>query len=430
VPEPDATGPAPAPAAIEPATPTSPESPGSPGLGLRMRAVAAGLAVPVLAIFSALVIGALVIVLSDLTFLERLVADPTAALGRAVSEVLQAYSALITGALGDPGTIVDALRSGDSTRITQAFVPASETILSATPLIFTGLAVALGFQCGLFNIGAEGQLYVGAIFGTFAGFAFGGLPWFIHLPLAIAFGFLGGALWGFIPGLLKARTGAHEVIVTIMLNYTAYNLVVWILKLPGYQREGRPDPISKVTLDTSWYPPLIEGLRANWGFIFGLIAAVAVSWFLFRSTRGFEFRAVGFNPTAARYAGMSIATSTILAMIISGGLAGLAGTSVVLGVTHSLTFGISGGFGFDGIAIALMAGSKPRGIILAALLFGALRAGATPMQSITGVPIDLVVVVQALVIMFVAAPTLVREIYRIRVPEATGLETFSQGWRA
>jgi general nucleoside transport system permease protein len=413
-----------------PGGPATGTPPAGPTLAVRLGGAARGLAVPILAIFSALVIGAVVIVLSDLTFFERLQADPGGALGGAIGEVFRAYGALITGALGSPTGYADAFSSGNSELITKAFVPISETLLAATPLIFTGLAVALGFQCGLFNIGAEGQLYVGAVFGTFAGFAFTGLPWFIHIPLAVGAGFLGGALWGFIPGLLKARTGAHEVIVTIMLNYTAYNLISWVLKVPGYQREGRSDPISKVTLDSSWYPPLIEGLRANWGFVLGLIAAVAVSWFLFRSTRGFEFRAVGFSPTAARYAGMSIATSTILAMTISGGLAGLAGTSIVLGVTHTLTFGISSGFGFDGIAIALMAGSRPRGIILASLLFGALRAGATPMQSLTGVPIDLVVVIQALVIMFVAAPALVREIYRIRVPEATGLETFGQGWRA
>jgi simple sugar transport system permease protein len=295
-------------------------------------------------------------------------------------------------------------------------------------LIFTGLAVALGFQCGLFNIGAEGQLFVGAAAGTFVGFAVAGLPWFLHLPLTIGAGFLGGALWGFIPGFLKARTGAHEVIVTIMLNYTAYRLIDFILKLPGYQREGRSDPISKMTLASAWYPALIDGLRANWGFVLGLLAAAGVSWLLYRSTKGFEFRAVGLNPSAARYAGMSIAGSTILAMMLSGGLAGLAGTSQVLGVTRFLSSGVSPGFGFDGIAIALIAGSRPKGVILASLLFGALRAGSTPMQSITGIPIDLVVIIQALVIMFVAAPALVRGIYRVKVPETTGKEVFSKGW--
>jgi len=429
-PAPAKPAPASAQRAPAPAAPAS-ASPGEPAsLGQRIRGGARGLILPVLAIFSALVIGAIVIVLSDITFFDRLRADPGTALGAALDEVLGAYGALFTGSLGNPGTYAAAFASGDLEQITRAFTPISETLLAATPLLFTGLAVALGFQCGLFNIGAEGQLYLGAIFGTFVGFAFTGLPWFVHIPLAIGAGFLGGALWGFIPGLLKARTGAHEVIVTIMLNYIAFNLVNFILKVPGYQREGRSDPISKVTIDSSWYPPLVEGLRANWGFILGLVAALLVSWLLFRSTRGFEFRAVGLNPTAARYAGMSIATTTIVAMTLSGGLAGLAGTSIVLGVTHTLTFGISAGFGFDGIAIALMASSKPRGIIFASLLFGALRAGATPMQSITGIPIDLVVVIQALVIMFVAAPALVRGIYRIRVPEATGLETFSQGWRA
>lgn len=394
----------------------------------RLAGWARGLVVPVLAIFSALVIGAFVIVLSDLTFFERLSQDPAAALGLALDSVLKAYYALLTGALGNPGTYVDAFGSGDADQITKAFVPISETLLAATPLIFTGLAVALGFQSGLFNIGADGQLYVGAAFATFVGFAVTGVPWFIHLPMAMGAGFLGGALWGFIPGILKARTGAHEVIVTIMLNYTAYRLIEFVLKIPGYQREGRSDPISKVTEASSWLPALVEGLRANWGFVLGLVAALAVSWLLFRSTRGFEFRAVGFNPHAARYAGMSIASSTVLAMAISGGLAGLAGTSIVLGVTRSLTAGISANFGYDGIAIALIARSRPRGIILASLLFGALRAGATPMQSLTGVPIDLVVVIQALVIMFVAAPALVRGIYRIRVPETTGTETFSKGW--
>jgi simple sugar transport system permease protein len=394
----------------------------------RLAGVARSLLVPVLAVISALIIGAVIIVLSDLTFLERLGADPGAALGNALSGVWTAYGALITGALGSPGAYLDAFASGDGDLIRAAFNPISETLLAATPLIFTGLAVALGFQCGLFNIGAEGQLYVGAAAATFVGFAVTGVPWFIHLPLAVMAGFAGGAMWGFIPGVLKARTGAHEVIVTIMLNYTAFRLIEFILKFDGYQRQGRSDPISKVTLATSWYPPLIEGLRANWGFVLALLAALAVSWLLFRSTRGFEFRAVGLNAIAARYAGMSIAGSTILAMMISGGLAGLAGTSIVLGITRSMTSGISPGFGFDGIAIALMARSRPKGIIFASLLFGALRAGSTPMESATGIPSDLVVVIQALVIMFVAAPALVRGIYRIRVPEATGTEVFSKGW--
>jgi ABC-type uncharacterized transport system permease subunit len=399
-------------------------------IGAALLALGRGLLVPVLAVFSALVIGAIVIVLSDLTFLQRLGADPGAAIVDALGSIGRAYGALIGGAIGDPKDYLQAIQTGDQNAMITAFTPLSETLLAATPLIFTGLAVALGFQCGLFNIGGEGQLFVGAAAATFVGFSVTGMPMFIHLPLTIAAGFLGGAAWGFIPGFLKARTGAHEVIVTIMLNYTAYRLIDFILKVPGYQREGRSDPISRITAESSWYPPLVDGLRANWGFFLGLVAALAVSWFLYRSTKGFEFRAVGLNPSGARYAGMSIAGSTVLAMMLSGGLAGLAGTSQVLGITHFLSAGISPGFGFDGIAIALMARSRPKGVVFAALLFGAMRAGSTPMQSITGVPIDLVVIVQALVIMFVAAPALVREIYRIRIPETTGTEVFSKGWGA
>ncbi len=426
-------GPAETPSAAEPGSgrpqPTVSSTP-SQRILQAFLGVGRGLVVPLLALFSALVIGAVVIVLSDIAFWQRIGTDPGAAIGDALATVGQAYGALIGGAIGDPKDYWQAIQSGSRQDFITAFTPLSETLLSATPLIFTGLAVAVGFQCGLFNIGAEGQLFVGAAVATWFGFAITGLPWFLHLPLVIAAGFAGGAAWAFIPGFLKARTGAHEVIVTIMLNYTAYRLIDLILKMPGYQREGRSDPISIITAPTSWYPPLIDGLRANWGIVLGLVAAVAVSWFLYRSTKGFEFRAVGLNPQGARYAGISIASSTILAMMLSGGLAGLAGTSQVLGITHFLSAGISPGFGFDGIAIALMARSRPKGVVFASLLFGAMRAGSTPMQSITGVPIDLVVVVQALVIMFVAAPALVREIYRIRVPEATGTEVFSKGWGA
>ncbi len=242
-----------------------------------------------------------------------------------------------------------------------------------------------------------------------------GLPTAIHLPLALAAGFLGGALWGFIPGLLKARTGAHEVIVTIMLNYTSYQLVTWVLRQSWYQRPGRSDPVSPIVDPAAQIPLLIDGLRVNWAFPLALIAAVFVSWLLFRSTLGFEFRAVGFNPFAARYAGMNISKTLILTMALSGGLAGLGGATEILGVNKALTPGFSPGYGFDGLAIALLGGSSPMGVVLAASVFGVLRAGATPMQAATGIPIDLVVVIQALVIMFVAAPALIREIYRIQV---------------
>jgi simple sugar transport system permease protein len=317
----------------------------------------------------------------------------------------------------------------DWVEVRQTFGPLSETIVSATPLIFTGLAVALAFRVGLFNIGAEGQLYLGALFAIIVGFSFTGLPWFIHAPLAIIAGFAGGALWGFIPGILKARTGAHEVIVTIMLNFVAYRTIDYALKTDFVQREGRSDPISKVVLESAWLSPIVEGLRAHWGVAIAVVATIAVSWLLFRSKWGFEFRAVGLNPRAARYAGMSPSWSTVLSMVISGGLAGLAGASLMLGgSSRSLTPGFSPGYGFDGITVALVGATRPAGVLAAAFLFGALRAGATPMEAATGTPRDLVVVIQALVILFIAAPALVRAIYRIRTERTLGTEVFAKGW--
>ena len=409
-----------------PPAPPAPDAAATPG---RLGRLGAALVVPVLAVFTALVIGALVIVFSDQVILALWTSDPIRALGESIRAVAEGYGALFSGALGSPEKYTAAFASGDIDQIIKAFNPISESLLAATPLIFAGLAVALGFRSGLFNIGAEGQLYLGAIIGTLVGFSIHGLPLFIHLPLAIGAGFLGGALWGFIPGLLKARTGAHEVIVTIMLNYVSYQLVNWVLRQAWYQRPGRPDPVSPIVDPSAIIPPIIDGLRLNWGFVVALIAAALVSWLLFRSTLGFEFRAVGFNPSAAKYAGISISKTLVLTMAICGGLAGLAGATEILGVNKALTPGFSPGYGFDGIAIALLGGSSPLGVVLAAILFGVLRAGATPMQAATGIPIDLVVVIQALVIMFVAAPALIRELYRIKVKATTGTEIMAQGWR-
>jgi simple sugar transport system permease protein len=414
----------PAPAPAVPAEPAPDDEP------RWIRRLPGQLALPFLAVFTAMLIGAFIIVLSDPALLALWTTDPLKAAAESVRAVLEGYGALITGALGSPSAYVEAFASGDIEQIKLAFRPISETILAATPLIFTGLAVALGFRSGLFNIGAEGQLYLGAIVATFVGFSLHGLPLFVHLPLTIAAGFLGGALWGFIPGILKARTGAHEVIVTIMLNYIAYSLVTWVLRQPFYQRPGRSDPVSPIVDPSAVIPPLIDGLRMNWAFILALIAAAFVSWLLYRSTLGFEFRAVGLNPSGARYAGMNISRTLILTMSICGGLAGLAGATEIIGVNKAMTPGFSPGYGFDGIAIALLGGSSPVGVVLAALLFGGLRAGATPMQAATGIPIDLVVVIQALVIMFVAAPALIREIYRIKARRTTGTEILAQGWRS
>jgi general nucleoside transport system permease protein len=408
--------------------PSAPESRGRGWLRVDVRGVARSLVVPVLSVVTALIIGGFVIVLSDPDFWATLPTDPVGAIVAGLGSVVASYQALFTGSIGSPTEIMSAITSGDAKEIQTALQPISETLLSATPLIFTGLAVAVGFRAGLFNIGAEGQLYIGAIFAVWVGFSFQGLPMIIHLPLAILAGMLGGALWGWVPGFLKAKTGAHEVIVTIMMNYISYQVVMLVLKTEGFQRPGRDDPISQNVLPSATLPPLIEGLRVHWGFILALVAAAAVSWLLFRSTKGFEFRAVGLNPGAAKYAGINISRTIILAMVVSGALAGLAGTVEMLGTSGKLTPGFSPGYGFDAIAIALIGGSRPSGVVAAAILFGALRAGSTPMQAATGTPIDLVVVIQALVIMFVAAPALVRAIWRIKGGKVTGTEVFSKGW--
>lgn len=388
---------------------------GRVGPGERLLGGARQLIVPVLSLFTALLIGAVVIILSDPVFIAKVGSNPGAALGAGISSVGSAYSGLLAGALGNPFRDI---------------TPVTETLLRATPLIFAGLAVALGFRAGLFNIGAEGQIYIGALFATAVGINFPDLPLLIHLPLAVAAGFVGGAVYGFVPGILKARTGAHEVITTIMLNYVSYLLVDLALRQVFFQLPGRDDPVSKFIVPTATLPRLLTDERLHWGLIIALLAAVAVWWLLFRSTKGFEFRAVGLNPSGARYAGININRTVVVTMMISGGLAGLAGASEILGTNLRLTPGFSPHWGFDAIAIALLGSSRPVGVVFSAILFGALRAGATPMQAQTGIPIDLVVVIQGLVIMFIAAPGLVRGIYRIKVARTTGTEIFSKGWGA
>lgn len=354
-----------------------------------------GLVIPLLAVFTALIVGAAIVMLAGVSF----------------GETLAAYQALLIGSVGSVKAV-------------------SETLTAATPLILSGLSVAIAFRAGLFNIGAEGQMLIGGMFGVFVGFSITGMPLIIHLPLALIAGIIGGAIWGFIPGFLKARTGAHEVIVTIMLNFIALRLVDFFLKTDLFQREGRNDPISKNIEPTAALPQLLgwldPALRVHLGLILALLAAGFVHWLLFRTTTGFEFRAVGANPSAARYAGMSITKVYILVMIIAGGLAGMAGTGQVLGVLDRASPGFSANIGFDGIAVALLGRSNPWGVVAAAVLFGGLRAGGQQMQASAGVGIDLIAVIQALIIIFVAAPALITAIYRLKAPAVS--TQISKGW--
>ncbi|MGH3949180.1 MAG: ABC transporter permease [Pseudonocardiaceae bacterium] len=375
-----------------------------------------------LSVLLALVIGGLLIVVSDPEvqgpagyFFSR----PMDTLQAAWTSASSAYAAMFQGSVIDFSeyTVARALR------------PLADTLTNAAPLIAAGLAVAIAFRTGLLNIGAEGQIILGAIFAGYVGFALD-LPPVIHLVAALLAAIIGGALWGGIAGLLKAQTGAHEVIVTIMLNYIARFLLAYLLTTEVFRRAGRADPISPFVADTAELPRFIEGERLHLGFLIALIAAAFVWWLLSRSTTGFRFRAVGFNPNAAHTAGISVARSYTAVMFIAGGLAGLAGASQVLGTERFLTTGISGGLGFDAITVALLGRSGPWGTVAAGLLFGALRSGAVTMQARTGTPIDIVLVVQSMIVLFIAAPPLVRAVFRLKVRPVGQVAPAARGWDA
>jgi simple sugar transport system permease protein len=308
----------------------------------------------------------------------------------------------------------------------------SETAVWATPYIFAGLAVALAFKGGLFNIGAEGQLALGAVFSALIGYALPDwlgfdIPTIIHLPLAVIVGMLAGAFWGAIPGFLKAYTGGHEVINTIMMNYIALNTISFLLNGPMKDRDPN-NVIARTPLiaDSARMPTLFEGLRVHWGFVLALLIAVLVWWVLNKTTLGFEIRTVGSNPDAAKYAGINVRRTIVLTMAFSGMLAGLAGASEVTGLNYRHELGFSIGYGFDAIAIALLGKSHPLGVVLAAILFAAMRNGATRMQFLTQMPVDLISMLQALILLFVAADAIIRYLYRIK---AKGEQVvLTRGW--
>ena len=315
------------------------------------------------------------------------------ATGESFSNILLAFSNLFIGAFGSLNAI-------------------SETCTAATPLILAALGISLAFRAGLFNIGAEGQIIIGGIATVIIGFSIDFLPIWLHLPLALLFGAIFGALYAAIAGWLKASTGAHEVISTIMLNLIALRLLDYLLRLPIIQKEGRNDPISKSVLDTAQLPQILSfiepQLRIHSGFIIMLFAVLFVYWLLFHTTIGFEFRSTGANPNAAQYAGIKASLTIVLVMGIAGALAGLAGANQITGVLGRATPGFSASIGFDAIAVALLGRSHPFGVLFAGLLFGALVAGGRLMQVKAGVSIDLITIIQALIIVFIAAPLLVK----------------------
>jgi simple sugar transport system permease protein len=377
------------------------------------------LKLPLLSFLLAFMLTSVLIAFSDAKVLKN-IGSPGKFLSSAASTVGNAFLALFQGSIFD----INLVRGHN---FLQGFYPLSETLVTATPLILTGLSVALAFKSGLFNIGAQGQFIFGAIGASYIGFHFH-LPVVVHVIAALIVGVILAAFWGGLVGLLKAKTGAHEVIVTIMLNYVAGYFILWILKTKTFLRPHRLDPIAP-EVGVNARLPLIAGAnqRLHAGIFIALAAAVLVWWLLSKSTLGFKFRAVGANSAAARTAGISVPFVMTTTMLICGGLSGLGGAVHVLGSEHALNTDIAGSFGFDAITVALLGRAQPFGTVLAAILFGALRTGGRTMQSNTGTPLDIVLVTQALIVLFIAAPNFVRFVFRLKNIKS-GAALTSKGW--
>lgn len=379
-------------------------------------------AIPILAVFTSLVIGAIIIAASDPETIQaagNIFKTPGTFFKVAFSAIYDAYYAMLEGAFGNPARIIEAFRlwqnTGESKTLLNELRPIGESLVISTPYIFAGLGVAISFQAGMVNIGAEGQLFVGGLASVFVAYSIKGLPIYIHLPLAFLAGFVAGAIWGFIPGYLKAKTGAHEVINTIMMNYVAFRLTDYLLS--GPMAKSPSLPISPDVPITAQIPTFLPApFRAHWGLIVGLVFAWLIHILLFKSTFGLEIRMTGMNSRASRYAGISTTLIATLAMALSGGIAGLAGANTVLGVDHRMVRSFSSGYGFDAIALALLGNNNPWGVVLASLLFGFLRGGAARMQSVAGTPVELIRIIQGIVIIFVAAPEIIQSIYKIKKP--------------
>jgi simple sugar transport system permease protein len=380
------------------------------------------LLVTLLSFVAALVIGAILIAVADpetrhsMSYFFQYPWDTFTDAGTAIGN---AYRALFEGAVFNPKTASNGTLAG-------YLGPISETLVNATPLIVGGLSVGLAFRAGLFNIGGQGQVIMGAIFAGYVGFHWH-LPAGIHVIVAILAGMLGGALWGGLAGWLKAQTGAHEVITTIMLNYVAYAFLGYLLSVKGFQAPPYGQAISNPIDDNAKLFPLFgDTMRVHAGLLLALAAAAVVWWLLKYSRLGFRLRAVGANPFAARTAGMSVERSYTAVMLIAGALAGLAGVSQILGTNTQITNDIDAGIGFDAITVALLGRANPVGTVFAGLLFGALHAGGSNMQTYT--PIDLVQVIQSLIVLFIAAPAVIRAIFRLKARAGGVGGELAKGW--
>ncbi len=369
--------------------------------------------VAVLGVLLAIAVGSLLIAFTDERVRDTasyVFARPGDFLSATWDAIWGAYTALFRGSIYNT-------RAGD---FTTGIRPLTETLKFAGPLIAAGLGVGLAFRAGLFNIGGRGQMLLAGAAAGWVGFKLD-LPLVVHLPLAVLAGMLAGALWSGLAGLLKARTGAHEVIVTIMLNYVAFYLVFFALSQQNLlQAPGSFNPKSLPMKDSATLPKLLgDRFNLHLGFLLALVAVAFAWWLLNRSALGFRIRAVGHNPTAARASGIDVGRTYVLVMVIAGALVGLAGANQVLGtVSSGVTVDLDAGIGFDAITVALLGRSRPLGILAAGILFGAFKAGGFSMQASQDIPVDIVLVVQSLIVLFLAAPPLIRAIFRLPAKEA------------
>jgi len=339
---------------------------------------------------------------------ETLFSNPSLTLSTAGQTIMDGYGALFRGSIVN-------LNAEDPVSM---FRPITETLRLSAPLIMAGLGVALGFRVGLFNVGGTGQLVMGLLGATWVSTRLE-LPWGLHMVVALIVAVIFAAGTGGLVGFLKAKTGAHEVIVTIMMNYIALDLFTWFLRTPGLLLEasGGGNPKSDPPALTAQLPRLLgEDFKLNIGILLALVAAGVYWWLMERSTIGYRFRMVGFNASAAKASGISVERTYVWAMAASAAFIGLAAANQGLGEAGGLTSSIHANIGFDAITVALLGGSRAGGVVIAGVVFGAFKAGSPAMQ-IAGISPEVMGIVQALIVLFVAAPPLIRAIFHLPKPE-------------
>jgi simple sugar transport system permease protein len=367
----------------------------------------------VLAVLLAILVGSVLIAATD-----ENVRDTASYIGARPADFFQATWDAIWGAY--TALFRGSVYNTNATSFDQGIRPLTETAKFAAPLIVAGLGVGLAFRAGMFNIGGRGQMLLAGAAAGWVAYQFD-LPAVLHLTLALVAAMVAGAIWSGIAGVLKARTGAHEVIVTIMLNYVAFYLVFFALSRQSLlQAPDSFNPKSLPAKESAQLPKLLgDQYNLHLGFIVAIVAVVFAWWLLERSSLGFRIRAVGINPEAARASGIDVGRIYVTVMLIAGALVGLAGANQVLGtVTSGVTVDLDAGIGFDAITVALLGRSRPLGILAAGILFGAFKAGGFAMQASQDIPVDIVLVVQSLIVLFLAAPPLIRTIFRLPAKEA------------